>query len=161
MSPTSDPSQQGRLHELSERDCWARLAEHEVGRLAYVQGDGPTIVPLNYLAQDGKVWLRTASYNQLAVHVAGQLAAFEVDDINVHDRTGFSVLLRGRVEHVLHTMTGLTWPEPTLWPDGIRTMMFCLTPTQVTGRSLAQADVTPAPGRGPGSIQRSQPATRG
>ena len=90
MSSTANTHDE-RLRELTEQDCWLRLSQHEVGRLAYVHGQGPVIVPLNYLAQDGKIWLRTASYNQMAVHVTGQQAAFEVDEIDDHGHTGWSV----------------------------------------------------------------------
>ncbi|MCY7395275.1 MAG: pyridoxamine 5'-phosphate oxidase family protein [Nocardioides sp.] len=145
----------GRLRELSEAECWAHLGQHGVGRLAYVEHDAPVIVPLNYLARDGKIWLRTASYNQMAVHLPGQQAAFEIDQIEPRGHTGWSVLVRGRAEHALDTRSTVSWPGPAPWPDGTRTMMFCLTPSQVTGRALKQGDVAPEPGHGPGSIQRS------
>ena len=55
------------LHELEPEECWRRLASRTVGRMAYVDRDGPVIVPLNYRVVDGRIWVRTASYDQLAV----------------------------------------------------------------------------------------------
>lgn len=154
--PSTAPQHDSTLCELSEQQCWAHLAEHRFGRLAYVQRDGPVIIPLNYVAQDGKLWVRTASYNQLAVHLAGQRAAFEVDEIDERGHSGWSVLVRGRAEHVVDAgAVAVSWPDPAPWPAGIRTMLFCLTPNEVTGRALKQGDVSPGPGHGPGSIQRS------
>lgn len=145
----------GLLRELTEAECWAHLAEHEVGRLAYADRVGPIVLPLNYVARDGSIWLRTASYNQLAVHVAGQVVAFEIDHVDTRAHTGWSVLARGPIRHVLDAEHGTPWPTPEPWPDGTRTMMFRITPTELTGRALVQADVAPTPGHGPGSIQRS------
>jgi len=155
---TSTPSRQdGRLRELTEAECWQRLAERSVGRIAYVERGGPVVLPLNYVARDGRIWVQTASYNQLAIHLPGQQAAFEIDDVDDRTRTGWSVLVRGRAEHVTDTEHAVPPGSPALapWPDGTRSMVFCLTPDEVTGRVLRQADVTPGPDHRPGSTQRS------
>lgn len=148
----------GLLHELSETGCWERLASGvAVGRVAYTDSDGPVVLPLNYRAEDGAVWLRTASYKQLGVHLSGQRVAFEVDHVDAHDHTGWSVLVRGTAEHVLHTRSTPTDErfDPTPWPDGVRSMVFRVVPTSITGRVLRQGDVTPSGGRGPGTVQRA------
>ncbi len=152
----------GLLRELSTEECWAHLTAHSLGRIAYVDRDGPLILPFNYLARDGLIWLRTVSYSSLAIHLPGQQAAFAVDHADEHQHTGWSVLVRGRAEHTpgVHPAVPEGGPDPTPWPEGLRSMVFCLTPTAVTGRALRQRDVSPAPGCGPGSIQRRGPATR-
>ncbi len=146
----------GPLRELTTEECWAHLADRGVGRMAYVDRDGPVIVPLNYRVHGGQVWVRTASYDQLAIHLPHQQAAFEVDQVDEHARTGWSVLVRGRAEHVVAGpgASPSDWPDPEPWPDGLRPMTFVLFPSTITGRVLRQADVSPAPGHGPGSIQR-------
>ena len=159
MTPPVNPRagrQDGLLRELSEAECWAHLTAHTVGRLAYVDQDGPLIVSLNYLAQDGRIWLRTAAYNQVSLHLPGQLAAFQVDHSDEHVHTGWSVVVRGRAERPDETGTAPRggWPVATPWADGARSMTFCLTPSEVTGRALRQADVSPGAGHGPGTIQR-------
>ncbi|WP_148616312.1 pyridoxamine 5'-phosphate oxidase family protein [Nocardioides rubriscoriae] len=156
-SPATSTRRDGLLHELTEAECWAHLRSHHLGRIAYVVDGDPHIVPLNYLARDGLLWLRTTSYSQLAVHLPGQRAAFAVDHVDEHARTGWSVVVRGRAEHVLgaHPEVPSGAPDPSPWPDGLRRMAFCLTPDQVTGRALVQRSVAPAPGHGPGTIQRS------
>ena len=151
----TDPAD-GLLRKLSRDECWQRLSEHTMGRIGYVDRDGPVILPLNYQVHDGRLLLRTASYTQMAVHLPGQVAAFEIDDADPHGHTGWSVLVRGRVEHVLHGATEVpaAGPESAPWPDGLRSMVFSLTPDLVTGRALRQADVTAGRERGPGSVQR-------
>ncbi len=152
-----------RLRELEPEECWHRLASRTVGRMAYVDRDGPVVVPLNYRVVDGNIWVRTASYDQLAVHLPHQQAAFEVDQVDEHARTGWSVLVRGRAEHVVSGPGGSPsdWPDPQPWPGGLRWMTFCLFPREVTGRVLQQGDVSPDPGHGPGSTQRSRPSGTG
>jgi uncharacterized protein len=147
----------GLLHELTQEQCWQLLSEHHVGRIGYVERDGPVVLPLNYQVHEGRLYLRTASYNQLAAHLPGQVAAFEIDDADPHSHAGWSVLVRGRVKHVLHnsaTAVPAAKPESSPWPDGLRETLFCLTPDIVTGRALRQRDVTPSAKRGPGTVQR-------
>lgn len=150
----------GRMRAMSQRECWDILATHDTGRISYVQGDGPIVLPMNYQAHDGAIWVRTASYTQLAVHLNHQPVAFEIDHADTATRSGWSVLVRGTATHVLHgTDVPPGWHESHPWPDGPRAMTFRIEPRTVTGRALKQADVRPADGAGPGSIQRS-PASR-
>jgi hypothetical protein len=147
----------GLLRDLTETECWAHLTAHSLGRIAYVVDGGPTILPFNYLARDGVIWLRTTSYSELAIHLPGQQAAFAVDHADEHDHTGWSVLVRGRAEHALgeHPAVPGGAPDPTPWPDGTRTMVFRLTPEKVSGRALRQADVAPGAAQTPGNVQRA------
>lgn len=158
---TPAPPARGALSEMTTEQCWEHLARGTVGRMAYVDRDGPVIVPLNYRVAEGRIWVRTASYDHLAIHLPHQQAAFEVDHVDEHAHTGWSVLVRGHAEHVVAGPgeTPGDWPDPAPWPEGLRWMTFALFPTTVTGRVLHQADVSPATGQGrPGSIQR-HPAT--
>lgn len=146
---------------MTSAECWEHLSRKAVGRLAYNDRHGPVVVPLNYRVVDGEIWVRTASYDQLAIHLPHQQAAFEVDHVDEHARTGWSVLVRGLAEHVVAGPgeSPSEWPDPGPWPDGVRSMTFCLTPREVTGRVLRQTDVSPSPGHGPGSTQRHPTST--
>lgn len=147
----------GLLRTLSTRECWDLLASHHVGRISYVDGDGPIVLPLNYVAFEGGIWVRTASHNQLGVHLPDQSVAFEIDQSEVATQTGWSVLVRGRATHVLRgTDVPPGWRTSNPWPDGPRSMTFRIEPRSVTGRALKQADVRPQAGSGPGTIQRSR-----
>ena len=148
----------GTLHELDEAACWDHLAAASVGRIAYVDVDGPVVIPLNYTVHEGAIWMRTAAYAALAVQLVEQRVAFEVDDADHDDRTGWSVLARGRAEHVLGTEHGTRpdWTGTTPWPSGTRAMVLRLEPTTLTGRSIRRpcASVSVGAGRGPGTVQR-------
>lgn len=131
MSSTAGLTDQ-LLRPLEVDACWELLATTSLGRVAYVDRNGPIVLPFNYVVQDRALWLRTASYSQLAIHLPGELAALEVDDVDQESRAGWSVLARGRVEHVMDPHPDLPLP----WAGGVRTMVFCLRPTHVTGRVL-------------------------
>ncbi|MCW2819294.1 MAG: Pyridoxamine 5-phosphate oxidase [Marmoricola sp.] len=147
------------LHELDEDECWRRLDGCTVGRLAYADRDGPTVLPLNYVVQDRRVWFRTASYDQLAIHLPGTRAAFEVDHVDQAAHQGWSVLVRGTADHVMVDTPGhpAGRPNPEPWPTGLRTMLFCLTPSQVSGRLITHADLAVPPPATPGAVQRRGP----
>ena len=100
MNPTAD-RHHAALRELTTKECWEHLAENNLGRIAYVDRDGPCLLPFNYVAHNGEIWLRTASYSALAVDLPGERAAFAVDYADEHQRSGWSVMVRGRAEHVL------------------------------------------------------------
>lgn len=95
MDPdTSQRASAGYLRDLGESECWARLGESGIGRVAMCSAQGPTVVPVNYLVDAGSVVVRTAPYTQLAGHLDETLA-FEVDDFEPDMRRGWSVLIVG------------------------------------------------------------------
>jgi hypothetical protein len=153
---STDTGHDGRLQELDAAECWQHLTGRTVGQIAYVDRGGPVVLPLNYAVHDGAVWLRTASYNQLALHLPGQTVAFHVSHTDEHDHTGWSVLVRGRAEHVLPADPAAPRGDVAAmpWAGGTRSMVFRLTPSEVTGRVLRQGDVTPDVRHGPGTVQR-------
>ena len=147
----------GRLRELTTQECWDHLGENNLGRIAYADRNGPLILPFNYVVRHGVLWLRTAAHSALAQDLPGQRAAFAVDHADEHQHIGWSVLARGRVEHVPaedYPELPDETPDPSPWPDGTRAMVFRLLPIEVTGRALLQPDVSPEPGHGPGTTQR-------
>jgi len=145
-----DHPNDGTLRELTEAECWQHLGEQVVGRIGYLESGMPAILPLNYVAHDERIWLRTAPYNHLALHLPGQLVAFEIDYVEPDAHTGWSVLVRGRVDRVLaEDRMAPSSPggqhDATPWADGTRTLSLSLTPVEVTGRELRRHDDAAAP----------------
>jgi len=88
------------VERLSASECWEYLEQAEFGRLAVIHADGgPDVFPVNHLAHEGALFIRTARDAKL-VHIAAHpLVAYEVDDV-----TGdpvWSVVVRGRAERVM------------------------------------------------------------
>jgi hypothetical protein len=130
---------QGHLREIDEAECWELVRSREVGRVAYVDARGPMVIPITFAVDDGSVLFRVAPYSEVARHLPGARSAIEVDDIDYFTRTGWSVVLRGRIEMVEGDDVPSPESRPTPWPEGQRTLLLRLTPDAVTGRRLLEA----------------------
>jgi nitroimidazol reductase NimA-like FMN-containing flavoprotein (pyridoxamine 5'-phosphate oxidase superfamily) len=70
---------------------------------------------------------------------AGPAVAFEIDGIDQADRTGWSVLVRGTLQHVeAEKWRGVTDPRP--WLSTNRNSWLAILAHQVTGRRITAAD---------------------
>lgn len=126
----------GRLIELTTEECWELLASRPVGRVAYDDGAGPVVLPVNHQVHDGTVRFRTAPHSTLAHRVHDHRVAFEIDDVEEFHSSGWSVLVRGRATLVDPDLRGDGDEGPTPWVEGNRPLIVEITPTEVTGRRL-------------------------
>jgi len=123
------------VERLSTAECWDYLQQAEFGRLAVINIDGaPDIFPVNHLAYEGSLFVRTARDAKL-MHIAHHpLVAYEVDGVT--DDVRWSVVVRGRAERVAR--------DDEIRDSGVRelasssptTKLFAMkvTATAVTGR---------------------------
>lgn len=126
------------LELLAEAKCLDLLAAHEVGRVGITIGALPAIFPVNYAVVDGDIVFRTAPGSKLAAATRNTVVAFEVDDYDSADRSGWSVLVIGRAD-VVHDLDVTfrvlaTGPEP--WAAGQRTSIVRISPDFVSGRRI-------------------------
>lgn len=121
------------LSELDEVECWRLLATHEVGRLAWTSGGRPMIVPVNYRASDGRIVVRTSAHSLLAREVEDGYVAFEVDETDPEQHTGWSVVVNGRAGF---DYRGEAAGDPDPWPTGQRSLRIVIAPMTVTGRRI-------------------------
>lgn len=126
------------LELLSEDDAWALLASGEIGRVGITIGALPAIFPVNYRVIDGAIVFRSVPGSKLSAAAEGAVVAFEVDDYQLADRLGWSVLVVGRseVSHDLDVVfkaldTGL---EPLA--GGRRCALVRIEPTFISGRRI-------------------------
>ncbi len=129
------------LEALDPETCLELLRRHpsRVGRVA-VADDGrrPTIMPVNYAVDDDAVVFRTAEGAKFAAAVRHAYVAFEVDDVDVAWKEGWSVLVRGQAEEVtdpaeLERVQALPL-QP--WARGTRDRFVRIRPETITGRRL-------------------------
>jgi nitroimidazol reductase NimA-like FMN-containing flavoprotein (pyridoxamine 5'-phosphate oxidase superfamily) len=85
---------------LAESDCLALVNTAAVGRVVYSDRALPVIVPVNFVLIDGDVVLRTSRRSRLGSGAPGNVVLFEVDHIDPATRTGWSVVLTGRMEAI-------------------------------------------------------------
>jgi nitroimidazol reductase NimA-like FMN-containing flavoprotein (pyridoxamine 5'-phosphate oxidase superfamily) len=83
------------LESMDEAACVRKLAAHGVGRLSVIVDDAPMIVPVNYAWLDGGIVFATDVGTKANALTLG-VAAFEIDDIDRWNHTGWSVLVVGR-----------------------------------------------------------------
>lgn len=89
-----------RVEDLPESTCRQLLGSSGVGRIAINGDPSPLVVPVNYAAQDMTIVFTTAEGSKWEAARAGQPASFEVDGVDPKHRSGWSVLLRGRLEAI-------------------------------------------------------------
>ena len=129
----------GHLREVSREDCLALLGSKVVGRVAFCDDDGPTVLPVNYVVHDGTVLFRTGPTATIGRYLGG-LAAFEVDDPDEYTESGWSVLVRGHVEPVEpEDLPADPDARPTPWPEGVRSLYLRIVPREITGRRVFPA----------------------
>jgi nitroimidazol reductase NimA-like FMN-containing flavoprotein (pyridoxamine 5'-phosphate oxidase superfamily) len=126
------------LEALSAGECETLLANHVLGRVAVWSGEHPAVLPVLYGLLDGDVVIRTAPGEKLVAAVLGQEVVFEIDGVEPARRTGWSVNLVARAEHIVDphekkraAQLGL---EP--WAGDYRDEYIRLRATRTTGRRI-------------------------
>ncbi|MCP2335936.1 pyridoxamine 5'-phosphate oxidase family protein [Actinomadura rupiterrae] len=138
----SEPQGRPTLSELDREACLALIAPGGVGRVAFDDGEGPSVLPVNYVMDGEEVVFRTSLAGRLNQKLAGLLSgaevriAFEVDDFDSEMREGWSVLLRGGARQ-LGDEEDSAPVEP--WPADARPARIRLNPKEITGRRLTVA----------------------
>jgi hypothetical protein len=132
----SEPREPGDLGVLDREECLRLLSTRSVGRLAYVARAGvPDIVPVNYVVTGGQLLIRSGSGPKLQAAERTDTVAFEVDDVDERTRSGWSVVVTGRLSVVPLTESSAgALPEP--WATGPRRHLMRLQLGRVSGRRL-------------------------
>lgn len=125
----------GRLEELTRAHCEELLAHHEVGRVAWVDDEGPCVVPVNYVVDDDALWVRTSGYSRLGRSRVDRVA-LEIDGVDPVTRAGWSVLVTGRTtwvgpDDVPESVTALE-----AWAEGTRAAFCRIALDEVSGRRV-------------------------
>ena len=131
----------GNFAELSEAECQQLLAQHTAGRVGFMAGDGPQILPVTYQYRTGSVIFRTSPYGPLAGLVRRTSVAFEIDGIDEQNKSGWSVLVLGFAEAMAHDylLTSAWETGPVPWADGVRNLFIEIKPRKISGRSVRSA----------------------
>ncbi len=132
--------------QLTESECWARLRQAQVGRLAVLGADGPDICPINIVVDSATVVVRTAEGTKLAAALAGGPVALEADGLQRGESSAraWSVVARGpaqlirRPDDLLGTLDLPLYP----WHAGRKGIFVRIEPTSITGREFDVVDTT-------------------
>lgn len=127
-----------RLELLTVDDCLALLRGRYVGRVAFTSSGHPTLRPVNYVLDEGSIVFRTSLGELLDDVLNSGAVAFEIDDIDVEDHTGWSVIVHGKAEEI--------WQPEELgharslplrpWAPGEREHYVRIAPNWISGRRI-------------------------
>ena len=131
------------LEELSYEDCLALLRQGAVGRVATVVDKFPIVLPVNYRMAEtsGRTWVAIRTRPGNVLDKASMQVAFEIDSIDPSQHQGWSVLVRGTLQHVDPDAAGFRArfdPEP--WMTAERDAWLVIEPFSITGRRLHAAE---------------------
>ena len=129
------------IDHIDRDECLRLLADDEIGRLAVNDGGVPTIFPVNYRLDGEAIVFRTAPGTKLQ-HGPRSLACFEIDRFFRDARTGWSVVVVGRLDEVTHydarTLARVKELPVDPWADGDKPHWMRLVPTRITGRRVGE-----------------------
>lgn len=129
---------------LSDPESWKLLENCQHGRLAVSVANEPDIFPINFIAHDGVLLMRTNPGTKLAELTINDKVAFEADGITSDQ--AWSVVVKGTAR-VLESQTEIDEANKLPLKPWIRTRKYTyveITPTRIYGRHF---DLGPEPDR--------------
>jgi nitroimidazol reductase NimA-like FMN-containing flavoprotein (pyridoxamine 5'-phosphate oxidase superfamily) len=141
-------AQGGTVEELDEAECLRLISAGGVGRIAYTGRFGPVVLPVNYKLHEGAIVFRTAPGSPMdedlrtGISDADYQVAFEIDEVDLAAREGWSVLVQGAAHHVESDAerASLTRAGVEPWPGGERELFLRIIPSRITGRRIRRTD---------------------
>ena len=127
------------LEVIDPDECRRLLAADEVGRLALIDGGTPAVFPITYAVDGDAIVFRTAPGTKLSAGPRRRVA-FEIDRFDRSRRTGWSVVVTGRLEEVTAydaaTLQRVTRLPVEPWAGGERAHWMRIVPDRITGRRI-------------------------
>jgi nitroimidazol reductase NimA-like FMN-containing flavoprotein (pyridoxamine 5'-phosphate oxidase superfamily) len=128
------------LQILTRQECDDLLAQGKIGRIGLQVAGETLVLPVLYCYVGGTVAFRTAPGEKLDSAWVKAPASFEIDEWDLGQRTGWSVLVKGRFEEVSdpEEVAALEQSGLESWtPEVSHTTWVRITPTSITGRRIA------------------------
>jgi nitroimidazol reductase NimA-like FMN-containing flavoprotein (pyridoxamine 5'-phosphate oxidase superfamily) len=126
--------------ELTPERCLRLLKTVSVGRVGVTVDALPSVLPVNFVVDDGTIVFRTVRGSKLDTATVGMVVAFEADHYGAEtDRWGWSVLVRGVAEEItesadLERVRSL--PLESWAFDGSADRYLKIAPTLISGRRI-------------------------
>ncbi|MDQ6740213.1 MAG: pyridoxamine 5'-phosphate oxidase family protein [Actinomycetota bacterium] len=121
---------------MNEAECWDLLLGASLGRLAVSVHDTPEIFPVNFLAYDKKIMIRTAPGEKLLQLTINGSVALETDGRS--NSSAWSVVVKGQARQ-LQSGAEIEMAEKLAlrpWTSSVKSAFVEIVPSQVTGRRL-------------------------
>jgi nitroimidazol reductase NimA-like FMN-containing flavoprotein (pyridoxamine 5'-phosphate oxidase superfamily) len=126
------------LEVLDADECAALLRTQKVGRVGLCTY-GPLVLPVVYALLDDDVVFRTAPGEKLIAAALERTVAFEIDQYDLSERTGWSVLVVGTAEEIVDRERLQRARDLDLesWAGDVRDRYVRIRAEQVTGRRIS------------------------
>jgi nitroimidazol reductase NimA-like FMN-containing flavoprotein (pyridoxamine 5'-phosphate oxidase superfamily) len=124
---------------MGRQECLRLLARVPVGRVVYTRHALPAVLPVNFvLDADSSVLLRTSAGSDLVRAVDGVVVAFEADEFDAANRSGWSVVVTGPAAVVTDPAEHerLLRSGPRSWMPIREDVFIRIESAMVTGREL-------------------------
>lgn len=121
--------------QLAADEAWAHLRSKSFGRLAVSLGGQPDIFPVNFLANESGILIRTEEGTKLERLDANQLMAFEADDVT--PERAWSVVVKGLASRLDDAAVEAARRAPLwTWAPEPKDVFIRIRPTEITGRAF-------------------------
>ena len=135
--------EEGWLETLDLDQCLEHLRAEQIGRLAVVVDGYPVVLPVNYrlVETSGLTWVALRTRPGNVIDQASANVAFEIDGIDATGRGGWSVLVRGTLQHVNPDAADFRERfDAHPWLSTERDAWLIIEPFAITGRGLHPAE---------------------
>jgi hypothetical protein len=131
------------LEVLNDAECRRLLATASIGRIAFTEGAMPVIQPASFPLRGEDVFIPTGLSSKMAAGSRGAVLAFEVDEYDLVERTGWNVTVIGpsRLVGVPDQVRELDALGVRPWAPSARHCYIALRLTVVRGRRISSTDV--------------------
>ncbi len=128
------------LEVLPREACLQLLHDQTIGRLALTDRALPTILPVNYWFDGASIFVRTNRGSKLDAAMRDAVVAFEVDDVDRVEHTGWSVVVTGIAREVTDPdeLRQLERAPIARWAPGWDGHVMAISAQLVSGRRLGQ-----------------------
>ena len=127
--------------KLSGSECLRLMASVPVGRIIYTRQALPAVELVNFAVDGGDIVIRTSPSGKLAAAASDAVVAFETDQLDIEQRSGWSVTAIGRSREVTDPVDIGRLRQIGLdsWAPGERDHFIRITPGILNGRRLCGA----------------------
>ena len=127
------------IEQLSLAESVSLLRENNVGRIAFLIDDYPVVLPVNFRLATlyGRTWIAIRTRPGNLIDHQGMKVAFEADGADGQHRQGWSVLVRGTLQHVDPDVAGMRERfDSDPWLSTERDAWLIIEAYAITGRRL-------------------------
>ncbi|MDQ1620213.1 MAG: uncharacterized protein QOE19_2782 [Actinomycetota bacterium] len=133
------PTDRRGLRVLSMDECLLLLRESRMGRLGFVHRGEPEILPINFGMDSTSPVFRSSWGNKLDTASVGGLVALEADEVDLHTRRAWSVVVKGQAVMEYSDAAIARYEAlgvPAWLPDDAETFWVRVLAESVSGREL-------------------------